>query len=314
MIPLLLTLLAVDGIVINRTSGKPQPGATVTMFRISQAGPESLESVKADAQGRFAINQPVQGPTLIQAAYGGVTYNKMIPPGRPSTGLEVDVYESSPQPGEARVTQHFVLFEPDGANMAVTESYVWENNGKTAFADPDRGTLRISVPAAAFASLQVNATAPASVPVRQAAQKTAEKDVYKVDFPIKPGESNVQLNYTVPFTGGAYAGRVFVKTGMSSLIAPQGVTLKGTGLEDRGEEPRTKAHVWQLRAQAYSITLEGTGRLRTPSDQQQPETSAGPQIQEIPANIYKSLPWVLGLAFGILAAGFILLYRQKARP
>ena len=46
---------AIDGTVTNRTTGKPQAGATVTLFKITQNGPESLESVKSDAAGKFHI-------------------------------------------------------------------------------------------------------------------------------------------------------------------------------------------------------------------------------------------------------------------
>ena len=37
---------AVDGTVTNRTTGKPQPGATVTLYKLGQNGLESVESVK----------------------------------------------------------------------------------------------------------------------------------------------------------------------------------------------------------------------------------------------------------------------------
>ena len=51
-----LPLLAEDGQVLNQTTGKPQPGATVTLFKLGgQAGPEVVESVKSGADGKFAI-------------------------------------------------------------------------------------------------------------------------------------------------------------------------------------------------------------------------------------------------------------------
>ena len=86
---------AVDGTVTNRTTGKPQPDATVTLYKLGENGLESVESVKSDAQGKFRINQDLQGPRLLQSAYGGVTYNHMLPPRAPTTGVALDVYESS---------------------------------------------------------------------------------------------------------------------------------------------------------------------------------------------------------------------------
>ena len=124
---------AIDGTVTNRTTGKPQPGATVTLYKLSENGLESVESVKSDGQGKFRIDQNLQGPRLLQSAYDGVTYNHMLPPGAPTTGVALDVYNSSKQPGSAKVMQHMVLFEPNGNELAVSESFIWANTGKTTF-------------------------------------------------------------------------------------------------------------------------------------------------------------------------------------
>jgi hypothetical protein len=275
---------------------------------------ESLESVKSDASGNFSIGQTLApGPHLVQAVHQGVIYNLMLRPGTPSTGLTVEVFNSSTQPGGAKVVQHFILFEPTGSEMAVTESYVFQNDGKTTYNDPNRGTLRIYVPAAGFKSLTVNATAPASVPVRKAAEKTAEPDVYKIDFPIKPGESNVQLNYTVPFTSpGLFQGRNLTPE-PASLVVPEGVTLKGGGIEPRGQEPRTKATIYQARGASYKVEISGTGSLRQARSSES-EGESGPQIQPVLPRIYGKLYWILGLGLGILTLGFILLYRAHQPP
>ena len=45
-----LCFAAVDGTVINKTTGKPQAGATVTLYKFGSAGMESVESVKSGAQ------------------------------------------------------------------------------------------------------------------------------------------------------------------------------------------------------------------------------------------------------------------------
>src|SRR6476660_3417773 len=96
---------AVDGTVTNRTTGKPQAGATITLYKLGENGLESVESVKSDAEGKFRIDQNLQGPRLLQSAYDGVTYNHMLPPGSPTTGVALDVFDSAKQPGEAKVTE-----------------------------------------------------------------------------------------------------------------------------------------------------------------------------------------------------------------
>src|ERR1044071_4841917 len=100
---------AIDGTVTNRTTNKPQPGATVTLYKLGENGLESVESVKSDAAGKFRIDQNLQGPRLLQSAYDGVTYNHMLPPNAKDTGVALDVYNSTKQPGAAKVMQHMVI-------------------------------------------------------------------------------------------------------------------------------------------------------------------------------------------------------------
>jgi hypothetical protein len=300
---------AVDGTVTNRTTGKPQPGATVTLYKLGENGLESIESVKSDAAGKFRIDQNLQGPRLLQSAYDGVTYNHMLPPNAPTTGVALDVYNSSKQPGGAKVMQHMVLFEPNGNELAVSESYIWLNSGKTTFNDPDGGTLRFYAPVDSKA-IQVNCTAPQGMPIRRAPVAAGQPNVFKVDFPIKPGESNITLNYALPYTSPAtFEGKVFYKGGgPTSLIAPQGVQLKGEGLEARGQEPRTRASIYQTTAAAFKVEIEGSGSLQRPQPGEQEQ--AGPQITFVLPKLYSKLPWVLALSFSILALGFVLLYRS----
>jgi hypothetical protein len=312
-IPLWLCLAAaasaaIDGTVTNRTTGKPQAGATVTLFKITQNGPESLESVKSDAEGKFHIGQTVQGPRLIETAYDGVTYNHMLPPGAPSSNVALEVYNSSKQPGEAKVSQHMLILEPGGTELSVSEGYIWQNSGKTTFNNPDGGTLRFYAPPQAK-GIEVNCTAPQGMPIRRAPQPAGQPNVYMVDFPIKPGESTIELKYTMPFTSpGTFEGKSLYKGGPTSVIAPSGVQIKGEGLESRGQEPRTKATIYQTTAADYKLEIEGTGSLQ--SAQGADSDQGGPPIQFVLPKIYTKLTWILSLAFGILALGFVLLYRS----
>ena len=128
---------AVTGTVINRSTGKPQAGATVGYNKLGQNGIELIDQAKSDAQGNFSINQTPSGgmPYLLRTVYDGVSYNHMLPPGSPTTGITVDVYNASRQPGEAKITKHMILFEPAGGSLAVSETYLYTNGGKTAWND-----------------------------------------------------------------------------------------------------------------------------------------------------------------------------------
>ncbi len=104
----------INGVVVNRTTGHPQPNATVTLTRMGGAGGlEAAGETSSGPGGAFSFNQSLDGPTLIRAQWDGVTYSRMLPPGTPSTNLTLDVYQSSKSPGDSKVTKHMILFEPE---------------------------------------------------------------------------------------------------------------------------------------------------------------------------------------------------------
>ena len=308
---------AVTGTVTNQTTGKPQPGATVALYNLAtQNGLELIDQAKSDAQGNFTINQTPQGPHLIRTAFDGVTYNHMLPPGQPTAGIALDVYNGSKQPGSAKVSKHMILFEPSAGQVAVSETYLFQNQGKTAWNDPDVGTLKFFLPAGA-SKPQVNATAPGGMPIGAPVNKTAKADVLAVDFAIKPGDTRIDVNYSVPYTEGAdLAGKVVSKDENTYLIVPNGITLKGDGLNDLGAEPRTQAHIFGLSGATYKVQLAGAVAA-APADAaggDQPADDSGPVIQEIMPRVNTQTVSILIVALGILGLGFALLYRKSVPP
>jgi hypothetical protein len=305
---------AITGTVVNRTTNKPAANATVAFYKLGQRnGLEMIDQAHSDAQGNFTINQTPQGPSLIRTAFDGVTYNHMMPPGSPSTGITLDVYSASKSQGSAKVSKHMLLFQPGGGQMTVNETYLYTNGGTTAWNDPGSGTLRFFLPPGANGRVQVNATAPGGMPIPAAVSKTPRSDGYQVDFPIKPGETRFDLSYAFPYTAGsAYAGKILTKDDNTYLIAPNGVTIKGDNLSDMGKEPRTQARIYGLSGASYKIEL--TGAEAAPPTGEDPAATApesGPQIEQIMPRVNSQTTLILGLALGILALGFALLYRAQ---
>ena len=313
---LLLASLAsaeVTGVVLNKTTGKPQPDATVTIYKLGGAGMESLESVKSAADGKFTIALPLQGPHLIQTAWDGVTYNHMLPPGRPTTGLTLEVYNATnKRPPEVKPDTHMVLLEPGAGQLSVNESVIFANSGTLAYNDPENGTLRIFVPQSATGKISVRATAPQGMPIDREARKTTTPGVYKIDFPVKPGETRFDVSYTIPLeSGGVFEGKVLHGGGAVRFVAPAGVTLTSESLALLGQEPRTQASVFELKSPEFRVKVEGTGSLQAPPASGDDE-EGGPGLQQIRPGVYDRFYPVLALALVILLLGFLLLYRRQA--
>jgi hypothetical protein len=322
---------AVDGTVINGTSGKPQPAATVTLFQTTQQGPQNLGSIKSDAQGKFTFPQDVQpgrggGPLLVQAVYAGVQYNLIIAPGSPMSGVSIPVYEATKSPGEAKIDRHFFVLEPspDGT-MQVSEGFLYNNTGKTTWNDPDRGTLQFELPAAAQGKVEVNVVAPGGLPIRRAPDALGKPNQYKLDFPIKPGETRVDLSWNIPFRSpGNFEAHVLSKAGLIQMVAPPGVEMKGPDVTLLGQEPTTKSNIYGVKGPDVQVRVEGTGLFNAPGDSDSSGDGSGGKLAENFPKLYSLLPanatfwdsviavkWVLLSILGMLALGFVLLYRKS---
>ncbi len=331
---------AVDGTIVNGTTGKPQAGAAVTLLQITSAGPQVVNTTQSAADGTFNIATPVggaPGPKLVQANYKGVVYNKMIPPGTPDTGVRVDVFDSSSKPENAKVTTHMLLLEPSNGQMTVSESFIYTNTGKVAYNDAEHGTLQFYVPPEAAGKIQMNVTAPNSVAVRATPVETAIKGVYKLNFPVKPGESHIDLTYQMPFTTPSkFATKILFRQPNTKLLAPVGVTLSGPGLQPLGQEPRTQATIFNVDGPKLEVNVVGSGALARGGDEGTTTTGAAggandanndsdatiaelyPQLygKASPADgflgVASSVKWILLLLLGTLALGFVYQYRRGA--
>jgi hypothetical protein len=203
-----------------------------------------------------------------------------------------------------KVLEHVVFLEPAQNELVIRESIMLRNDGKLPYSDPNRGTVRFYVPDSAVRPPNVSATAPNAAPVEQPAAKTRERNVYKVDVPVQPGETRFDISYTVPFSSpGVFSGKVLEEEGRVWLVAPQGVSLKGDGLQPPRQDPTTRASIYEVKGREYKVELEaaaaGGGE------------DSGPSLDQILPRIYGSVYPILGLAFGVLALGFVLLYRMS---
>ncbi|MBI4891044.1 MAG: hypothetical protein HY821_10510 [Acidobacteria bacterium] len=309
LLALALPLLALDGTVVNKSTGQPQPGVLVHATRMLQSGMEPAGSAKSGADGKFQIQADGSAPLLVQAVYQGVTYTVQIPPGRPSSGLELAIYSSAKNVAEAKLDQHMILVETDGKELVVNETLVYSNTGTTTWSDPDKGTLRVYIPAEAGANLMVRAMSPNSMPVEREPRKTAEKGVYVLDFPVKPGgETRFDISYKMPAKDPIeLSGKIVHAPGAVRLIVPKGITVESPAIAPLGAEPQTQAAIFDVKGQSYTLKISGAGTLRSSTPEPTEREEDGPRIQEILSPGYaRYWKWALGLMLAFLALSFWL--------
>jgi len=308
-------LAAVDGTVINRTTNQPAAGTILQLVQPGQGGMQTLASTKTDAAGKFSFDKDPQGPMLIQAIFSGVLYTKVVMPGSPHNGVEVDVFQATNKAGTAKVSQHFIVLQPGTSEMAVSEGILYQGDPQLTY----NGSFQFYLPPAANGKVSVTINAAGGMPIQRPAQKTSEPNVYKVDYPIKPGETRFDLNYAVPITNPmTFSSKILHAEGSSDLVIPTGVTVKGDNIELAGQEPKTQASIYRIKGNEYKVSVEGTGSLTPGADSSaggggDDENNGAPTIQEVKPRIYDQLYLILGIAFATLAAGSVALYRSSKR-
>ncbi len=311
-------LAKIDGTVINRTTNKPQPGVAISLIKPGQQGMRTLGTTTTDPQGHFSFDkdEPGGGPQLLQANYGDVNYNKLMTPNIPTSNVEVDVYEATKSPAVAQIAQRMLVIEPTLSQISVSETVIVQNSSTTTYNDTALGGLRFYLPPASNGQVRISAQGPQGMPLPRPAEKTNEADVFKVDFPIKPGETEFQVSYVLPagspFT---YHGRVVSVKGMSAgplrVVAPTGVTLSGKDVQQLGTEPNTQATIYNVvPAGGFSFDIAGTGSLHN-DDAGAADSSDSPQVTEGKPQIYTHMGWLVGLALTILALGLVVLFRSS---
>lgn len=313
-----LAFPAVEGVVQNQTTGRPQVGAVVTLVALG-SGMNNLGSVRSDAEGKFRFEVDMQpgAPHLLQALHQGVTYNQMLPPGTPGAGLSVEVFDASANVPEARVTQDMILIERSGDELLVSETVIFSNSGNVTLQKPD-GSLKVQLPPGVTGPVRMRITAPQGMPITREPSKGNQPNVWVANYPVKPGETRFDFSYSLPASGEAtkFSGKVLHGGGPVRFVAPRGVTLESAALTNLGPEPRTQASVYELKGDTYSIDVTGAGELRAASAAA-PEAQEGgedntPGIDLVKPRLYGRVEYVLALVFAMLAIGFVALYRAGA--
>lgn len=311
-----LVRASIDGTLVNGSSGKPQSGVTVTLVKPGQQGMHTIGTTVSDANGHFVFekDQPGGGPQLLQAVYGGVNYNKIMTPNIPTSDVKLEVFEATTSAAVARVAQHMMLIEPTSGSIGVSENVIIQNDSTSTYSNPAVGSVRFFLPPEANGQVKVQVQGPQGMPLPRPAERTDSEGVYKVDFPVKPGETQFEIDYALP-VGSPFTlrGQVLAVKGMESagplrLIAPSGVTLAGKDLQNVGTEPKTQATIYNVSSRgAFAAEITGVGSLRGPETTQADQNDS-PPVTEGQPQIYQYLGWLLGLALAILGVGLVYLF------
>jgi hypothetical protein len=186
------------GTVTNGTTSKPAAGDEVILINLTTSM-EIAATTKTDSAGKFSFQLTGgPGPHLIRAIHQGVTYHQMAPPG--VNPVDVNVYDVATKVTGLTVTADVIRFQADSGSMQGVRLFVVSNQSSPAKTQMNDHNFEFYVPPGAKLE-QVQARAPNGQPIRAEAVPQAEKNRYAIDFPLRPGETQFQLEFTLPYTG-----------------------------------------------------------------------------------------------------------------
>jgi hypothetical protein len=203
---LLLTSFAagqtLTGTVKNATTGKPAAGNEVVLLKLGQ-GMEEAGRTKTDSQGNFSFKlNDTQSPHLVRVIHQEVTYHRMAPPG--TTSVEVEVYDVVKKLDEGiHVVADIMRIQVEQGQLEVVRMFAVDNTSKPPRTQMNERNLEFYVPAGARI-IGGQAVTAGGQPINSApVPEDEKKEKYSFIFPLRPGTTQFQVAYQLPYTGSA---------------------------------------------------------------------------------------------------------------
>ncbi len=198
----------IRGTVVNGTTGKPV-GLTTVAVVDPRHGMATEGEIQTDAQGAFVaanLDEKIS-MFLLQVNYEGVTYTEIFKPGESAAQAEIKVYDTIPVWDDVRVTLPHLMARRSNDTLSVYRIFFVTNHTSPPRTITGQGAgFRLYIPKDYLQITSLFVTS-IGVPIPISPRPTETPDVYTVDYPFKPGETQVGVSFDVAYadTGYTYA-------------------------------------------------------------------------------------------------------------
>ena len=321
------------GTVKNGTTGKPAAGDEVVLLSLGQ-GMEEAGRTKADAKGNFSFKlDNAQGPHLVRVIHQEVTYHRMAPPG--TTSVEVEVYDVSKKVEGLEVVADIMRVQVEQGQLEIMRAFAVQNTSKPPRTQMNEHNLEFNVPEGAQI-VQSEAMTEGGNPLNTApVPEDQKKTRYAFLFPLRPGTTQFQVAYQLPYSGNAnidpksvYPLQHFV------AILPKTIDFSpapGTTYKQMNDPQQPDANVQvasgaalgqplafkisgegKLQARQENAGAPGEGGSDTGQSESRPGGGLGPPI-DAPPPLQKYQWWILGgFTVALIGGGVFVASRQQA--
>jgi len=260
------------GTLTNGTSGKPAAGDQVILINLSN-GMEEAAKTKADSSGKFSFKlTDGGGPHLIRAVHQGVTYHQMAPPG--TNSVEVQVYDVARKITDLNMTADVLRVQADSGTLEATRLFAVNNTSVPARTQMNDHNFEFYLPPGAKIE-SAQAKAPNGQPIAAEATPQGEKNRYAIAFPLRPGETQFQVQFTLPYSGSMkidpkplYPAQHVVVVLPKTMKFAAANPSQFQSMQDPGQSDSVVQVAQQTQAgQSLGFTISGSGTISESSTQ-----------------------------------------------
>jgi len=268
------------GTATNGTTGKPAAGDEIILINLSN-GMEVAAKTKADNAGKFSFKlTDGAGPHLIRAIHQGVTYHQMAPQG--TNLVDVQVYDVARKIPDLSMTADVLRFEANGNELHGKRLFAVNNSSAPARTQMNDHNFEFYVPEGAKIE-SAQARAPNGQPIAAEATPQAEKNRYAIAFPLRPGETQFQVEYTMPYSGSLkvdpkplYPAQHVVVVIPKTMQFSAANASQFQSMQDPGSSDTVVQVAQQTKAgQSLVFTVSGTGTISESPSQVASGTAQG---------------------------------------
>jgi hypothetical protein len=265
----------IQGTVTNGTNNKPSAGDDVILISLQQRMQETARA-KTDAHGKYSIEVPDQGVHLIRVDHQKASYFQPAPPG--TTNVDLQVYDVAPTVPGIATEANVMRVETDPAGLHVTQSYFVKNDSSPPRTQFSSRSYEIYLPPDAKIE-GAAAMGPGGMPVASSPAPLGEKGHYAYLFPLRPGETQFQVTYSLPYSGSSkFSPKLASSADNVVVMLPKSMTFKpdpATPYQPINDDINAQTFVAKGVSpnQALGFTVSGSGSL--PRDVQTAQSGGG---------------------------------------
>jgi len=328
----------VSGTVTNKTTGKPSAGDIVVLVDV-QAGMGEAAKTTTDANGKYSLNMPGNGPYLIRATHQGAGSFIAAPQGG-GPGADISVYEVAAKVSGVFIEADVIEVEAENGQLRVNERFFVHNTSQPPTTQWSKRSFEIVLPENATLGA-AGSQRPGGLPTSTNVEPTGTKGHYAFSVPIEPDKADkdtlFQISYTLPYGGGKYDFKsvVTLPADNFAVLMPKAMTFTaGPGQNFRSvqEDPGVQTFIVKNAVPDKPITFTVAGNGSMPREDQSAGAGAqggmGPQAAggaaagqpgggigepiNTPDPLSKYKWWILGGLALLLTAGAGFLLRRPA--